>query len=161
MYKTIASVWQREFGKTEKVRYKLGYIRWLYLEKTLKQFRIKTILEFGCGLSTLLFSNAGCDVESYETDPEYIKKVFPLVQTGVMIMEWDNKYLNLGDDRFDMAFVDGILPRIPQIELAKEHSNIVVIDDYTRPIKIMKDWIRIDDGKRFIGVFVKGVNYEA
>jgi len=85
---------------------------WLYIRDIFKKFNVKTVVEFGCGLSTLLYSSLVDKVISFETQPGWIKKISDMIPEGkdVKIYQWDGKTFKLPDGeptKFDFAFVDG------------------------------------------------------
>ena len=85
---------------------------WLYIRDIFKKFNVKTVVEFGCGLSTLLYSSLVDKVISFETQPGWIKKISDMIpkEKDVTIYQWDGKTFKLPDGeptKFDFAFVDG------------------------------------------------------
>ena len=134
--------------------------RWAEVEKVIKDYNVKTVLEFGAGVSTLLFQSM--DLEgfvSYETDPEYIKFIESIDPEKTCICEWDNKHLDLdGVHKFDFALVDGINPRTTQLELALKYARIVAIDDYIganiKRLEIdMSKYERINREESYVAIF--------
>jgi len=87
-----------------------------------------SVLEFGCGLSTILFSHLLLRVVSLETDSEFAKRVEAQCEPTAVIYVWDNKSISLREE-FDFAFVDGILPRIPQAHAAMKHARFIFVHD--------------------------------
>ena len=161
LYKDCRKDWNKKFSDH---RY-LKYPRWAYIKKTIDQFRVKTILEFGCGLSTILFDQLGCKVDSFETDQDYMKSVDSMIHTrNVNFFHWNNQSSDYFKklEKYHMALVDGALPRTRQLNIAAKYSDIIIIDDINinRPIDL-PDWVRIDSITRFIGVFVRRLYYAA
>jgi len=123
--------------------------RWIQLKPLIKKHKIASVLEFGSGVSTLLFAHNGLSVVSYETDKDYMELVHSLCEPKVDFRLWDNLSADISGS-FDLALVDGILPRSLQIELALQHAVIVAIDDYE-----FTDWHRIDDRLSKMSIFLK------
>jgi len=118
---------------------------------------IKTVLEFGSGVSTLLFNSLKLKVTSYETDSLYIDFIQSLKKTSVNYVLWDNNYSTLSG-QFDLALVDGIIPREPQLKLAMSHAHYIAIDDYKGEMKnglshLTKTLIRIDKPITDLAIF--------
>ncbi len=79
---------------------------WEFIKTAMEQNNIKTVLEFGAGLSTLLFSDAKLDkFVSYEDKQGWINKLLKL-KAGIDIRLWNGKELKI-DEKFDLIFVDG------------------------------------------------------
>ncbi len=79
---------------------------WEFMEPLIDKHSIKTVLEFGCGLSTLLMIEKGLKVVSYETSEKWAKKVRAL-NDKCDIRIWDGKSITRLSGTFDLAFVDG------------------------------------------------------
>lgn len=105
-----------------------------FLQSTIKENNVKTILEFGSGLSTLLLSDI-VKITSYETDENIINK-FKSIKSDLDIRLWDGKeLLNIENKRYDLAFVDGPsggASRENATSIASELSDIVIIHDASR-----------------------------
>lgn len=114
-------------SKTSDLRY-LRPRRWNYIKQFILKNNIKSVIEFGSGVSTLLFANLNLDVLSLETDLHYMDFVRSLCSPKVIFKSWNNKYLCL-QGSFDLSLVDGILPRAPQIKYAVEFSKFIIVDD--------------------------------
>jgi|GEM_PF-4083946 len=117
--------------------YRTRYLRpecWAVISRLLKVHQITSVLEFGSGISTLLFNNRGIDVVSYETDPSYLKVIKSYNLANVEFRLWDNTVIEMEGGRyFGLALVDGTLPRTFQLHWAKMFARYIVIDDYTDP----------------------------
>ena len=109
--------------------------RWNEIEKVIERFYVRNVLEFGAGISTLLFDNLGIKVWSYETDPEYLEFVKSFPTSNVDYFLWDNKTIPFTLGLFDMALVDGCLPRLPQLKVALDHAKIIAVDDFAGSLK--------------------------
>jgi ADP-heptose:LPS heptosyltransferase/glycosyltransferase involved in cell wall biosynthesis len=110
---------------------------WAFISGAIKKYSVRTVLEFGAGLSTLLFYDAGVKTVTYESKQGWIDKIKSM-QPKVKIQLWDGVNMDM-DHRptvcFDMAFVDG-----PAGDQAREHSTalaalmakVVVVHDAGR-----------------------------
>ena len=131
--------------------------RWNTIRTVLESQKLTKILEFGSGVSTLLFDNLDCTVDSYETDEKFLNLVKDNCSEGVKFHFWDNK--TAPDlDHYNLALVDGALPRTLQLELAIKHADFVAIDDCVGKYKQailnrMKDFKRLDNDKTYMTVF--------
>jgi len=114
---------------------------WMFLKETIKKYKVKKILEFGAGLSTLLFGTVADQVITYETTPGWINKISPLSNTNVnTILQWDGKKIP-SVDKFDMVFVDGPAGGVNRewsTKYASELSDLVVVHDAGR--KEEREW---------------------
>jgi hypothetical protein len=102
---------------------------WHMIENTIKEQGVRTVLEFGSGISTYAFRLLGLDCTSFEDKSMWVKKLHTDYQCSVI--KWGVKYMRL-DRRFDMAFVDGphqaIRREIP-FQMAADHSDLVICHD--------------------------------
>lgn len=115
--------------------YRTRYLRpecWKVLKRIIYAHDITSVIEFGSGLSTILFNNMGVDVYSYETNPTYMRTIKGYNLANVKFFLWDNKNL-LIDRSFGLALVDGALPRTNQLQHAKTYARYIAIDDFTDP----------------------------
>jgi len=103
--------------------------RWEELKKVLLKYGVKNVLEFGSGVSTLLMSNLGIRVVSFETDPFYLEFVQGLKPARVIFKLHNNVDINISG-RFDLAFIDGTLPRKPQLQASLPLTDLIAIDDF-------------------------------
>jgi hypothetical protein len=125
---------------------------WRFIKSFILALKPKRILEFGCGLSSLLMSEF-CEVISYETSKEYAEKTKAL-RTGdnnLTINLWDGftvpedlqTYMDIAKSvngkSFDMVFVDGPTQRLKggagrdmAINIASQISDHVMIHDAGR-----------------------------
>ena len=119
---------------------------WHFINAIIERETPKRILEFGCGLSSLLLSEFG-EVASYETDPEWKAKIEAkcLEKNDLKIILWDGHNFPITDDspyhhsKFDLVFVDGPkeqlkggIGRDAAIQIASQVSNHVIIHDAGR-----------------------------
>lgn len=133
---------------------------WNVLRGLIGKNRVKTILEFGSGLSTILFDKLGINVVSYETDDDFKNKMQAVCSKRVKFELWDNKSVLDINKKFGFALVDGIRPRFMQAENAKKHSDIVVVHDIGVsskgvPEKALPDWIKKPNNTKRTGVFLR------
>jgi len=78
---------------------------WKYIYEKILQYKIKTVLEYGCGLSTELLHSIGMKVVSLEDDKEWYDLYKPCGWT-MYHCPYENGYPeSLGE--FDLGFVDG------------------------------------------------------
>ena len=114
---------------------------WLFLLDIFKTYNVKTILEFGCGLSSLLFATKADKVVTFETQPGWIKKIKEMCEGDKNhIFQWDGKKIDIDEKdfkeiRFDFAFVDGPAggqSREFSTKYASELADLIVIHDAGR-----------------------------
>lgn len=83
---------------------------WKFIKKTMEDFGVKNVLEFGAGLSSLLMSEKA-SVVSYETKDDWADKIKEKANgNGLFIVEWDGESppeMVTQRGPFDMAFIDG------------------------------------------------------
>lgn len=125
---TDAQVYKNWLSKVRDNRY-LRPQRWAELAKVVDQYRVKQVIEFGCGVSTLLFGYRGILVDTYETDPFYMEFVQALNAPNATFHLHNNVTIDV-QGQYDLALVDGILPRRPQLEAVLGHTNLIAIDDF-------------------------------
>jgi len=151
--RSLYNYWNKVFAGTRSVRAKLRYDRWMSLYKVIHKYNVSSVLEFGSGISTLLFDRNQLEVDSYETDKAYMDQVKDLCSDFIRFHHWNNKDINIGRS-YDLALVDGEVPRNHQLKLAMAHANIVAVDDY-KGSSLFDKWKRIDDGSTKLAIFKK------
>jgi len=113
---------------------------WQFVKDAIQDKKPKKILEFGCGLSSLLMSEHA-EVIAYETEEKYAKKVAERKLRGnkLKIRNWDGKAIKGKLGQYDMAFVDGPkgtqaggMGREASIQYASKHSDTVIVHDARR-----------------------------
>lgn len=109
---------------------------WSFIRDTIIKNNVKTVLEFGTGLSTLLMADLGIQVVTYETMEGWIKKIKEL-KPAADIRLWDGVTLPEQPPlpKFDMAFVDGPAggkTRENSTQLASQLSDLIIIHDASR-----------------------------
>jgi len=133
--------------------------RWIEIKRIITTYKLKKALEFGSGISTILFPLNGLSLVSCETDEKYMEFVRTLAAPTVDFRLWDNLVSPLRhDERFDIGLVDGILPRNKQAELAIKHCRFVVLDDSVRDIKrslwaLFTPYKRVDLETTIVSIF--------
>jgi len=114
---------------------------WLFMCDVFKTYNVKSVLEFGAGLSTLLIGNKIDTVVTFETQKEWIKKISELATgSNNHIFHWDGRNIDINTDdfkdiQFDLAFVDGPAGgqnREFSTKYASELSNLVIVHDAGR-----------------------------
>jgi len=133
-------------------------LRWNEIKKVILENNLKSALEFGSGVSTMLFNSLGMKVFSFDTNIEYIKFVRSLCP-NVSFVLWDNVHLSL-NGHFDIALVDGALPRNTQLDLALNHADFIAIDDYAGGLKKamapkVSHLKRLNSDNTFMAIFKK------
>lgn len=111
---------------------------WEFLKDTIEKNNIKTVLEFGAGLSTLMLNDLGLKVTTYEDSQGWIDKI-KAINPNYDVRLWDGKTLEL-TDKFDFAFVDGPsggVNREIATKIASEVANIIVVHDAARKEEMM------------------------
>lgn len=128
---------------------------WPFMEEVIKKNQVKTVLEFGAGLSTVLIAKLLSEtnpdtifsgIQSYETEPEWITKVTAALPKGhisdwmAVVKKWDGRSVpdrtaGWDNGHYDMAFVDGPANgqnREEAVRLAANYAKIVILHDATR-----------------------------
>lgn len=112
-----------------------------FIKESIKRFNVKSVLEFGAGLSTLVLSDIGLEkLVSYEDKQEWIDKIKEIKPT-VDIRIWDGvnldaEILKSKEGKFDLCFVDGPTggqSREFSTYISTQMSDILVIHDAGRP----------------------------
>jgi len=126
----------------EKLAFNNGAISlsdWEGIEQFIDDHKIKSILEFGSGMSTICFLRKGLRVDSYETNIKWMDKVADQARAeglkNYRISLWDNKTepeeLN-SKSVYDLGFVDGKEPRDAQLVIAMSNCKYILIHDGMR-----------------------------
>lgn len=135
----------------------LRHKRWNEVKKVILDYKVETVLEFGCGVSTWLFHNLGLYIVTLETDYNFLEAVTSHCSSRVEPILWDNVYYK-SPNTYDLSLIDGILPREPQLSIALECSSILCIDDFAGRIKNsfepkLSHLERIDSGETIMAIF--------
>jgi predicted O-methyltransferase YrrM len=80
---------------------------WLALKTIIDYCNVKSILEIGIGLSTLLMQQTVNRYVGYDTLTRHIDWMKDHVQSHVELRQWDGKTPFDFEEKFDLAFVDG------------------------------------------------------
>lgn len=123
---------------------------WDLIEGVIKENDVKTVLEFGSGISTLMFERAGLAVDSLETNEDFMNKIASRSHGTVNFKLWDNddgKVLSLCSDgvgtykHYDFALVDGDNPRAYQLFNARRYADIIAVHDWRQQkLDTMSEW---------------------
>jgi hypothetical protein len=154
---TDAEIYNLWYSKTPDHRY-FRPRRWSRLKRFILKNNIKSVIEFGSGVSTLLFDSLNLNILSFETDKVYMDFVSKLCTEKVRFKLWNNKLLNI-QESFDLSFVDGILPRTQQLKIAIKHSKFIAIDDYIANSEkqidlLLSNFTRVDLSAAPLGIFI-------
>jgi len=99
---------------------------------------IKTVLEFGTGISTYCFLENDCYIMSYETDKQYVPDgLYKQEKCEIILYNYDNLDNMKSDKMFDLAFIDGPrglehLSRFKSCLFAVSCTNHVLMHDFCR-----------------------------
>ncbi|GAG51677.1 unnamed protein product [marine sediment metagenome] len=111
----------------------LGQADWEFLEDVIDAHAIKSVVEFGSGLSTDLFVAKGLEVVSYEDHEEWFE-MKAAVYPGV-VREWDGGRVDIGHP--DLVFIDGpwdLSLRGPAFKSAWGAApRFIAVHDYVMP----------------------------
>jgi len=115
---------------------------WIILRDLILKMGIKKVVEIGAGASTQLFERLDITVISYEAKPTTIQEVLRKTQHADIRL-WNGHYLQLKDEGFELALIDGPFGgknREPSYKAIEESCiPIVACHDYKR--KEDKKWI--------------------
>lgn len=114
---------------------------WIFIKDIFKEYKVRAVLEFGAGFSSLIFATVVNKVLTFETSTGWIKKISanadPKKNEFVL---WDGKTVPLPsaykpDVKFDFAFVDGPAGgenREWATKYASEHADLIIVHDAGR-----------------------------
>ena len=106
---------------------------WAFLEKSIRENDVKSVLEFGAGFSTVLLNRAGVKVVTYETNQAWIDKV-KRIEPKCDVRPWDG-VSSFDPGVFDMSFVDGPAGgrnREISTRIASGSCRVVMVHDANR-----------------------------
>lgn len=107
---------------------------WLNIKRVLKEYNIRTLLEFGSGLSTELFSLEDLDeVWSLDILEPHFEKMRAAVP-GVKFIHYEKGHVPEINRKFDMVFVDG-----PSGDRSKE---LTISNEVALKVIYCHDWGR-------------------
>jgi len=118
---------------------------WQFIQQVIDDYSVKSVLEFGAGLSTIILNELKLKVVTFENNKEWMESTKKLNHKSDIRL-WDGKELDLKeiDTKFDLAFVDGpraygakIFGRQRSIEVASQIADIVIVHDATRPGELL------------------------
>ena len=110
---------------------------WDFISGVMAKYKVKSVLEFGAGLSTLLFNDSRVKIVTYESKQGWIDKILAL-NPKCNIKLWDGKVFECAEKRsplYDLAFVDGPagdFARDISTEAASIFANVIIVHDAGR-----------------------------
>jgi len=120
---------------------------WRFLSGIIKQKKIRSVLEFGAGLSTLLFNDTVPKVTTFETSDGWHDKI-KQNNPSCRIVKWDGKNEVKLDRKYELAFVDGPaggVNREVSTKLASLNSDLVVVHDAGREFEKLWQEVYLKD----------------
>lgn len=123
----------------------INKIDWVHIKKFIQEYNIKTVLEYGVGLSTELMVLEGVKVVSLETLEWWTNICRKIINKEVI--HYDSNKIPVFAKKFDMAFIDGPKGgRVKEILHAKTISDIIYLHDPSRKneLELMNDWVEIE-----------------
>lgn len=112
---------------------------WEFVKAQMQRFKVKSVLEFGTGLSSLLMSERA-RVVGYETEAAWKVEIDKRINgNSLEIRLWNGTVIDDELDRFDMALVDGPVGKInggpgreKSLEIAMKHTDRIILHDAGR-----------------------------
>jgi len=114
---------------------------WDFIEQIIRDEKLKTVLEFGSGFSTLLMSEIA-KVDSFETNPKRLEEIKAKLPRGrsVNFFLWGGRVIPDSGKlkaKYDLAFIDGPesasnisqVGRQVSIEIAAKYSDRIILHD--------------------------------
>ena len=123
---SLENLWGMEFGGGS-----LTGPDWDFMKAIIEENDVKTVLEFGAGLSTLLMNDMGLDIITFETNQGWIDKIHAL-NPDCEIRQWDGFNWEYELVKCDLVFVDGPsggINREFSTKTASQISDIVIVHD--------------------------------
>jgi hypothetical protein len=105
---------------------------WMALKTIIDWCDVRTILEIGIGLSTLLLEQKAEKLVGYDALKRHIDWMKTKVHTQTELRLWDGKTPFDPEEQFDMAFIDGPIGaknRKPSFQSAIFHCRILAMHD--------------------------------
>jgi ADP-heptose:LPS heptosyltransferase len=131
---------------------------WVAMQEIIEKHKIKTVLEFGCGLSTLMMLDAGLKVTSLETQDRWKEDVAKKHKdTNILLWDGVKEDVIKEDQKFDMAFIDGPQggdKREISTKLASKHASVIIQEDSSREQEV--SWSKKYLEGKFWGPFPAG-----
>lgn len=112
-----------------------------FFYKMVTENNIQRVLEFGTGISTIIFLRIGCYITTFETSKRFVETEFPTLKSELKcnIIYYIPENLNTihVEDRFDIAFVDGPrgikhLSRLESCLYCLDKTNHILLHDFQR-----------------------------
>jgi hypothetical protein len=128
----------------------LRFEDWRFIHRIILRYDIKTVIEYGCGLSTELLVCAGLKVTSLETQEKWADPYLNDKRFNVILCNYLAGYPDL-KQRFDLGFIDApgnaeISDRSKSVIHAKQRCNFIYMHDYNlnqfEDIDTDKNWVR-------------------
>lgn len=123
---------------------------WILLKRFIKEYNIKTVLEYGSGLSTELMLLEGLEVICLEQNPFWGGHCQKVLKNKIIIYKDELPKI---DRHFDLALVDGPQSggRKPESLHAIEHADYIwfhdmdtirrpVVEEVTKDLELLEDW---------------------
>jgi len=120
--------------------YAISQKDWHFIKEIINKNKIKTVLEFGSGLSSFLMSEMA-EVDSFDTNKKYIEDLREQINSNKLtLIKWDgkNKPRQI-QKKYDLAFVDGPvgivnggMGRQHSIRIASKYADRIIIHDAGR-----------------------------
>ena len=112
---------------------------WDFIKDIIQKKKIKAVLEFGTGLSTLLISEIA-GVDTFETNSEWAEKIEAKALNGnIKFYIWNGQDPPEIERRYDLAFVDGPVGKFTggvgremSMRLASEYADKIIVHDAGR-----------------------------
>jgi len=104
---------------------------WRFIYRLVQKYNIRSVLEYGCGLSTELLYVIGLEVLSLETQERFAKLYKDF---NVVLCDYDEGYPAFSR-RFDLGFIDGPgeaerHDRSKSVLHAKQYCDYIYLHDY-------------------------------
>jgi len=104
---------------------------WIVLKKLITEYNVRSVVEFGIGLSTLLIMQL-CRVDGYDNLDRHLEWMKTKVNDNVTLHKWDGKIPVKLEKQYDMAFVDGpngAINRVPSVKSIINNCKIFAMHD--------------------------------
>ena len=110
----------------------IGEDDWIAIKTIMDFCNVKTVLEIGIGLSTLLLMQNCEKLDGYDTLGRHLEWMKTKVNGNVTLTKWDGKTPMEIKNHYDMAFIDGPTGaklRKPSFKSAYGHCKVLAIHD--------------------------------